>query len=131
MSPSQTTIVLDTNFLLIPGQFHVDIFAEIERICTFPYRLAVIDLTLHELLALTQKGTGKDKKAAKLALNLIQAKKIATIKIEKLKNTDLALVALADQCHIIATQDRALRAKIKDKQAKVIILRQKQYLQMV
>ncbi|MBW2991754.1 hypothetical protein KY345_00870 [Candidatus Woesearchaeota archaeon] len=28
-------IILDTNFLLIPGQFKIDIFSEIRRICDF------------------------------------------------------------------------------------------------
>ncbi len=125
------TIILDTNFLLIPGQFHVDIFAELERVCTFPYTVAVLNLTLIELDRLTTKGSGKDKAAAKLAISLLKTRKIATIKIEKLKNTDLALLELADANHIVATQDRPLKAKIKEKQAMVIILRQEKYLQLV
>ena len=43
------TVLLDTNFLLIPAQFKVDIFSEIDRICTFQYEIAVLDKTIDEL----------------------------------------------------------------------------------
>ena len=43
-------IILDTNFLLIPAQFNVDIFSEIERICDFQYQLCIVDKTLSELI---------------------------------------------------------------------------------
>src|SRR3989338_2216273 len=72
----KVTIVLDTNFLLIPGQFKVDIFRELERIIDAPYRLVVLDATIDELKELRDKkgAKGKDKDAAKLALKLVQAK---------------------------------------------------------
>ena len=42
-------IYLDTNFLLIPAQFKVDIFEEIERLMDKPYDLYVFDKSLKEL----------------------------------------------------------------------------------
>ena len=42
-------IMLDTNFLLIPFQFKVDIFSEIERICNFNYKLCIFEQSLEEL----------------------------------------------------------------------------------
>ena len=42
-------IILDTNFLMIPAQFNVDIFSEIHRICDFKYELYIIDKTIDEL----------------------------------------------------------------------------------
>ena len=41
-------IILDTNFLMIPSMFKVDIFSEIERICDFKYELCIVDKTLDE-----------------------------------------------------------------------------------
>ena len=42
-------IILDTNFLLIPAQFKVDIFDEIDRIMIEKYQLFVLDKTIDEL----------------------------------------------------------------------------------
>ena len=75
------TIIFDTNFLLIPSRFNVDIFEEAERFmvnCSF----AIIDKTIDELQRIIKTQKGKDKQAAMLALSLIKAKglkKIATV----------------------------------------------------
>ena len=72
-------ILLDTNFLLIPGQFKVDIFSEIERICTFNFELCVLDVTIEELENIARKQVGRDKAAALLAMKLLKAKRVEVI----------------------------------------------------
>ena len=67
-------IILDTNFLLIPSQSKVDIFAEIDKICMFKYELCIVDKTIDELNNIIEKQKGKHKAAAKLALQLIKSK---------------------------------------------------------
>ena len=58
-------IILDTNFLLIPVQFGVDIFSEFDRICNFKYELVVVPETVTELEGIINgKGSKKDKMAA-------------------------------------------------------------------
>ena len=52
-------ILLDANFLMIPAQYHVDIFSEIERICLFPYELWVPQPVKEELTRLAS-GQGKE-----------------------------------------------------------------------
>ena len=116
-------IFLDTNFLMIPGQFGVDIFKEIERICDFPYELHILDTVIGELKNLTTKGKGKDKRAAKLALSLLKAKPLNITRSAPDVNVDDELIRLG-QKHIIATQDMPLKRKVKKK----IVLRQKKYL---
>ena len=32
-------VILDTNFLMIPYKFRVDIFSELTRVCNFSYKL--------------------------------------------------------------------------------------------
>ena len=70
-------IILDTNFLLIPGTLKVDIFEEIKRICDFKYTLHIIDKTVDELKKITETQRGKYKTAAKLALMLIKKKMLS------------------------------------------------------
>ena len=51
-------ILLDTNFLLIPSQFKVDIFSEIKRICNFSYKLYVLDKSVGELNYIIENQKG-------------------------------------------------------------------------
>jgi uncharacterized protein len=116
-------IIIDTNFLVSALQFHVDILSELQRVCDFNYELAVIDKTIDELENIASKGKGKDKRAAKLALDIIKAKGIKRIKA-KASHVDDAIVA--EKGAAVATNDRELIARLKGR--KVIRLRAKRYL---
>jgi len=124
-------IILDTNFLLIPFQFKVDIFSEIERIMTEPYKLCIVDSTIDELNKLTKTQSGKDKRAALMALKMIKKKAIKHLKTEKNLNTDKLIVELAKSPDfMVATQDQALKRILKANNIKIIILRQKKFLKV-
>lgn len=125
-------IIIDTNFLLIPAQFKVDIFSEIDRIIEEPYELCIVDKTIDELEKLRTTESGRDKRAAGLALQLIKAKGIRHLKTEKNLNTDKLIVELAKSPDfVVATQDMALKRVLKKNNTKIIILRQKKYLKLV
>lgn len=125
-------IILDTNFLLIPAQFKVDIFDEIERIMDDPYELCIVDKTIDELEKLKTTESGRDKRAASLALQLLKAKGIKHLKTEKNLNTDKLIVELAKKPDfVVATQDMALKRVLKENNTEIIILRQKKHLKLV
>ena len=125
-------IILDTNFLLIPAQFSVDIFSEIKRIMDEEYELCIVDSTIDELNKLRKNASGRDKRAASLALQLIKAKNIRHLKTEKNLNTDKLIVELAKSPdYVVATQDAALKRVLKQNGVKIIILRQKKHLELV
>ena len=88
-------IIIDTNFLLIPLQFKVDIFSEIDRICHFNYELSIFEKSIEELKNIIKKQSRKNKKAAQFALNLIKLKKIHTIK-SKQKDVDSLILENLD-----------------------------------
>lgn len=123
-------ILLDTNFLLIPEQFKVDIFTEIDRICHFNYQLCIVDKTITELESIIKNIKSKDKNAAKIALKLINAKNIHQIPSESLKNktTDDIIFETASPNYIIATQDKELKKRLRQKKIPIISLRKKKYL---
>lgn len=123
-------IILDTNFLLIPFTLKVDIFSEIGRIIDDKYKLYIIDKTINELDNIIKKKSGKTKQAAKFAKELIKKKKIRKIKTEdNNNNVDTEILNLVKQeDYITATQDKILKAKLKQLNKKIIILRQKNYL---
>lgn len=126
--PEEQKILLDTNFLLIPAQFGVDIFTELQRVCDFRYKLYIFDSTLKELENIGEKQKGKQKEAAKITLLLIKNKNINIIPADS-AYVDKAVLGLP-KGYIIATQDFGLKAKLKEKGFKIITLRQKKYLEM-
>lgn len=121
-------IILDTNFLLIPAKFKVDIFSELERICAFGCRLFIIDKTLDELDRIVKEQKGKDKAAAKLALLLLKDKKVNVIATKGEGTVDEHILKL--EGYAVATQDVILKRKLKKKHIQIITLRQKRYLIM-
>ncbi|MBI3037403.1 nucleotide-binding protein [Candidatus Woesearchaeota archaeon] len=129
------TVLLDTNFLLIPGQFGVDIFAGLYGICSFQYEVCVLDATLAELdgIASDKKASAKNRRAAGLGLQLLKAKAVKVIKVERkvFKSTDKAILDFAAANRdsvVVATQDKELREKLRAKGVSVVVLRQRQYL---
>jgi len=119
-------IILDTNFLLIPAQFGVDIYSEIDRICHFNYELYVLDKTLDELDHLIKTLRGRDKAAVRLSRAILEAKKPKTLKTSAKDYVDDIILGLKG--YIVATQDKPLRLELKRKGVKTIVLRQKKYL---
>ena len=119
-------IILDTNFLTIPYQFNVDIFEEIDRIMEEDYELITLNKVVEELKRMKK---GKDAIAAKIGLELIEKKNVKVINTDE-KKVDNAIVELADENTIVATNDKALRKKIKNKNLKVLYLRSKKRLEM-
>lgn len=124
-------VLLDTNFLLLPGQFKVDIFTELERIMQEPFEIAVLESSIEELENLTKKGKSEDRRAAKLGLDLLKHKALKILPSSKQRCVDDLLVEMAGPALIVATQDAELRKRLKRKGAGVIGLRQKNHLYKV
>jgi uncharacterized protein len=121
-------VIIDTNFLLIPSEFRVDIFTEIERLVPSDYKLFIMDGTITELHKIMKSkfNKSKDKLNAKIGLQLVENKKIA--KIESRGHVDDVIVDISDKDTIVATSDRELRRRLRTKGIRLIGLRKKQYL---
>ena len=116
-------IIIDTNFLLAISQFKIDIFAEISRICHFPYKLCILDKTMEELNNLEKKQ--KTKSHVNIALKLI--KDLEVIKTDSDDYVDRLLKRQPDDV-IIATQDMELKKSLKNHT--LIVIRQKNHLEL-
>ncbi|MBI2523322.1 nucleotide-binding protein [Candidatus Woesearchaeota archaeon] len=125
-------ILLDTNFLLIPYQFRVDIFTQIDKIIHFPYKIFVLDKGIEELKKIVGEQKGKSRDAAKIALKLIAIKNIAIVNTEGDKKADDAIIELSSKSnYVVATQDKDLKRRLINYGTTVIILRQKKILALV
>ena len=114
-------ILLDTDFLLQCVRWKIDLFSELERLFVdSKIQICVFDQTLREL---------QGKKDSSLALAFTQR-----MDIIKTANTapvdDLLLEHGQEQNTAVATQDRALKEKLKKAGIPVITIRKQRYLVM-
>lgn len=119
--------LLDTNFLMIPGEFKVDIFSELLSlgyIETF-----TIDLVVKELEKFSTRG-GKVSKCARLAIELVRNCGVTVLKTSgDVSQVDSEIFRLArDRGYVICTQDKELIKRINDAGMRLITLRQGKYL---
>lgn len=121
-------IILDTNFLLIPLEFGVDVFQEIERIFPSAYELGIVEGTINEVESIMIHGRGKDKEAARVGKSLIVQKKMKILPMEGYYTVDEALVHWGKKGAIVATQDKDLKRALKSLRIPRIVLRKKSYL---
>lgn len=119
-------VVLDTNMLLVPLQFGVDVFDEIQRLVPGA-RMAIVRGTLEELDRIASRG-GRDARYARLAKRMILLKNLEVLNIDG--PVDPALVELAKQGAIIATNDRLLKRRVWAVGSRVIALRDKGHLEL-
>lgn len=112
-------ILLDTNFLLVPVQFKVNIYELLEG------DLITLDACIRELEKLA-RSKGKDGANAKVALKL--AKNVKIIRAKSIR-ADVAIINYAKShgC-AVATNDRKLIKTLKSKGIKIIRLRQMKLL---
>lgn len=118
-------ILLDTNFLLIPAQFKIDVFEELKRFGE-PLTISVCVIELKKL----SRKKGKPGEHARIALLLLKKKKIKIVKAKG--EADFALMNHAKKFNCaVATNDRKLIKALKNNGIKIIRMRQKKYLIMV
>lgn len=116
-------VVIDTNGLMMPGQFGVDIFSELERL-GFSTCL-VLRASIRELERICARGRGRDKAAAKVALSLADR---CTV-VEKEGNADDIIVNVAvDEGAAVLTSDIYLKKRLCIKGVTIVHLREKTHL---
>lgn len=120
--------LLDTNFLMAIGQFKIDIFYEL-TVFGKP-EFFTIDLVIKELHKLSL-GSGRDSKAATLALDIIGRKSIEVLNTGG-KEADAEIERLAAEGgYTVCTTDKELTEKLKKEEVLVIGIKQKKLLAVV
>jgi rRNA-processing protein FCF1 len=123
---STTKVILDTNALMVPEQFSVDIFSELLRLGYAKWLVPAS--VLGELRSLAMRADkGKDKIAARVALGM--AGSCEAVGVDN-HNADQAIIDLAlETGAAVFTNDKALKKRLFSKGITVIYLRQGQYLE--
>ncbi len=115
-------IILDTNALMVPVQFGVDIFSELATLnfdeCIVPSGV------VHELEQIAS-GAGANRNAARVALSLLTRCET----IDRKGNVDNAILKLAIEMDVaVFTNDSELKKRLRDCGVSIVYLRQRSYL---
>ena len=124
------TVCFDASFLMLAAKFHIDVISETERLLQRKIQFSVPDIVVGELEGLARRpgAAGRD---ARVALELISARKIRRIQSKEQSNADKALIEASGQPSVIvATADLDLREVIRDRGKPVIIFREKAKLEL-
>jgi hypothetical protein len=120
---------MDSSFLFIPTQFHVDIFEELASLLGRRYEPIVLSTTYEELHKITQSGSTKMRKQADVALKLAEkCQQINADRYEGESHDDVIVRTASKTPCYVATNDRALRNRLRSLNVPVIHLRQKSML---
>ncbi len=113
-------VVMDTNFLLLPYQFGVDIFKQVHELVENA-EVVIPDAVLEELDGLS-KNMGKTGRAANLALKILGKEKWE--KAVSSMSADKWVVAYAKMHRaIVCTNDREIKQEIKKLKLKTLVLK--------
>ncbi|BAD86134.1 predicted nucleic acid-binding protein, containing PIN domain [Thermococcus kodakarensis KOD1] len=125
-------VVPDTNFLLVPGQFGVDIISELHRILDVKFRVVVPNVVLDELNVIERKSRGRDLMAVRMAKKL--AERFETVEIgrfgERPIDDQIFDFAVRNERVIVCTNDKGLKKRLREKGVPVVYLRSKKILEL-
>ncbi len=119
--------LLDTNFLMIPGQFKVDVISELTSLGYIEF--FILDLSMKELERLSTKG-GKVAKYARVAIEVVRNCGVAVLKTGgDLKRVDDEILRLAKtRRYVVCSIDKELVEKVKKAGLRYVTMRQNKYL---
>ncbi len=117
--------VIDTNVLMYVFTEKVDVFSQLRELGF--NKFIVPSKVVEELRNLSVSLTGKERQAAKFALNLVE-KFCEVVDVEAI-GTDIALLETAKRCGcVLITNDKVLKKKAKSEGIPMGYLREMKYL---
>lgn len=124
-------VILDSNFLFIPLEFQIDIFEELMELLNQRFEPILLSPTYKELQKIAELSSPKNKRQASFALKLAAKCRIVEVEqgLDEACDDLIVRVATKWKCPV-ATNDRALRKKLRDENVPVIYLRQRSHLDM-
>jgi rRNA-processing protein FCF1 len=130
MSPRRPIrVLLDTNFLMLPIRFGVDLRPELGRVIEASFSLATTPAVIDELRRLKKNVKTRESKNIDFALASAEGmEKVDDVLLPE-EDVDDQLVRLCEtEDVIVATTDSELRKRIRRKGKPVVFLRQRRFL---
>ncbi len=115
-------ILLDTNFLVSALKNKINIDLELDRIINERYEKVIIDKTIDELEKLNTPES-------KLSISILNSQNIKKIKSTR-NDVDYELIKNSNSNTLVATLDKELIIKLREKGVRIITIRQKKTFQI-
>jgi len=130
MSPRRPIrVLLDTNFLMLPIRFGVDLRPELGRVIEASFSLATTPAVIDELRRLKKNVKTRESKNIDFALASAEGMEKVDDVLLPDEDVDDQLVRLSEtEDLIVATTDSELRKRIRQKGKPVVFLRQRRFL---
>ena len=123
-------VILDSNFLMVPFQFHVDVFEEVEYLLQKKVDFIVPSSVKVELTEISSRG-GEGAAEASLALQLASRCRVVDVSLQPQETVDDAIVKAAQKLGaVVATNDVELKKRLRDINIPVVYLRDKSKLEV-
>jgi rRNA-processing protein FCF1 len=123
-------VILDSNFLFIPFQFRIDIFEELNKLLG-KAEPVVLSTTLEELNSLVKRRSEKTRRQALAAIELAERCVIVEVERGSEESYDDAVLRTAKKWNCpVATNDVALRKRLRESKVTTVFLRQKTRLEV-
>jgi rRNA-processing protein FCF1 len=115
---------------MIPFQFHIDIFQEIEYLLQKKVDFIVPSAVKQELTSISARG-GEGSSEASLALQLASRCRVVEVSLQPEETVDDAIVKAAQKLSaVVATNDIELKKKLRGMLVPVVIMRDKSKLEI-
>lgn len=123
-------VILDSNFLMIPFQFNIDVFQEIEYLLQKKTDFIVPSAVKTELTTISARG-GEGAAEASLALQLASRCRVVEVALEPNETVDDAIFKAAQKLGaVVATTDIELKQRLRSINVPVVYLREKSKLEV-
>jgi len=123
-------VILDSNFLMIPFQFKIDIFQEIEYLLQKKVDFVVPSAVKRELTGISSRG-GEGAPEASLALQLASRCRVVDVTLEPQETVDDAILKASQKLGaVVATTDIDLKKRLRAINVPVVYLREKSKLEV-
>ena len=115
---------------MIPFQFHVDVFEEIEYLLQKKVDFIVPSSVKQELTEISSRG-GEGAPEASLALQLASRCRVVEVTLQSIETVDDAIVKAAQKLGaVVATNDIELKKRLRSINVPVVYLREKSKLEV-
>lgn len=123
-------VILDSNFLMIPFQFNLDIFQEIEFLLQKKVDFVVPSAVKTELTGISARG-GEGAAEASLALQLASRCRVVEVALDPNETVDDAIFKAAQKLGaLVATTDIELKQRLRSINVPVVYLHEKSKLEV-
>ncbi len=125
----RVNVVLDTNALMMPAQFGIDLFSGLTELLG-AYNALIPAEVVYELRGLTS-GTGKNSAAARFGLTVARRCSLLPPRDEAVSVDDKVVINAREFNAVVVTNDRGLRKKLSDRGIPVVVLRSRRRLELI